>query len=71
MFGCFFSIYQLKEVYRKIYTVFNNLDTKYISFFYNHLGMKTEIYNKEIIVPLSKVCFEGSRYYARETGIFF
>jgi len=62
-FFCFFlPEFFIKKIYKKSFTVFNRLNTKYISFFSGNKKYKRETYKKEIVFPLTKLSFEGKMF---------
>ena len=61
------SIFPLKLVefiHKKLYLVFNNYKTRYISFFSGRYGYKKETHKFEVVFPFSKLPFEGKQYCA-------
>jgi lipopolysaccharide cholinephosphotransferase len=61
---CFFSQHFLNSLEKKLYLLFNKLNTRYISFFSGRYGYKKETHKIDEIFPLSKVYFENKYYNA-------
>ena len=59
-----FSRHIINKMRRKFYLLFNDINTKYISFFTGIYGYKKETHRYDTIFPLSKIYFEGKYYSA-------
>ena len=60
---CFFLTKRfLEKLSKKLYLLFNNFNTRYITFFSGRYGWKKETQNYNTIFPLSKLNFEGKNY---------
>jgi lipopolysaccharide cholinephosphotransferase len=60
----FLTLHFCNILQKRLYLLFNNFKTKYISFFSGIYGYKKETHKISEIHPLSKVLFEGKEYYA-------
>ena len=60
----FFTLRFCRLLLDKSYTIFNNCNTKYISFFSALYGYKRETHGLDTIYPLSSIYFEGNIYNA-------
>jgi lipopolysaccharide cholinephosphotransferase len=59
-----FTLNFLKSLQRQFYLLFDNYNTRYISFFSGKYRYKKETHKIDEILPLSKVLFKGKEYYA-------
>ena len=60
----FISKHFIITFYRKLFLLFNNYKTRYISFFSGFYGYKRESHKYRTVFPLSKIEFEGKYYCA-------
>ena len=60
----FITINFSKILWRKSYTIFNNINTKYVSIFSVFIGSSKDTYNISSIFPLSSILFEKNYYKA-------
>lgn len=71
MISIFITTRFSKRLWDKSYTIFNKLNTKYISIFAGQIKNKSDIYNSQIIYPLSSILFEKKYYIAPNNCDYF
>lgn len=62
LFCLVFSIGLLKAILKKSCMLFNNLNTKYISFLTGFKGIRKETHRYDTIFPLTELSFEGKKH---------
>jgi len=60
----FFPLRFIDLIHKKLYLLFNNFNTGYISFFSGRYYYKREFHKYGTVFPLSKVDYEGKQYFA-------
>ena len=61
---CFLSLRFINFIHKRLYLLFNNFNTGYISFFSGKYNYKKETHKYNTLFPLSKVDYEGKQYFA-------
>jgi lipopolysaccharide cholinephosphotransferase len=61
---CLFPLRFINFIHKKLYLLFNNLNTNYITFFSGKYNYKKETHKYKAVYPLSKIAFEGKQYFA-------